>query len=168
MAAKTAGTWAPYEPMGIGNLDQVDASPRFPLGFRVKAKDTGATGYGYGEFVYLKGVASTARGSVALVKSDFSTALVQARDKGSLAVALAATVANTYGFYQVLGQAVVSCDAGVVADAPLYIDGTAGRVDDTAVAGDQVIGMRAVTADDTNTCVAHLGTRPSTADFDNA
>ena len=115
MAAKTAGTWAVYEPAGFGNLDQVDTTARFALGTRCKAKDKGSTAYGEGEFVYLKGVASTARGSVVLVKSDYTTSLLAARDKGAVAIALAATVANTYGWYQIRGQAVAACDAGVVA-----------------------------------------------------
>lgn len=169
MAAKTAGTWAVLEPLGFGNLDQVDTTARFTLGTRCKARDTGSTAYGDGEFIYLKGVGSTARGSVVLITGAYATALVQARDKGALAVALAAVDATTkFGWYQIKGKAVVACDSTITDDAPMYIDGTAGRVDDTAVAGDQVIGMRAASTDDTNTCVVAMVTNPATADYDNA
>jgi len=168
MAAKTAGTWIVLEPIGVGPLDSVDTAAAHVLGKRCKARDAGSTAYGFGEFIYLKGVASTVRGSVVLIKDDYSTSLVAARDKGALAVALAPVDADTkFGWYQILGQGVAACDT-VAANAPCYIDGTNGRVDDAAVAGDQIIGMRTVSADDTNTCVVNMSTYPATADYDNA
>jgi hypothetical protein len=168
MAAKTAGTWAVTSPVGFGQLDQVDTTARFPLGSRCKAKDVGSTAYGDGEFIYLSGVGSTVRGSVVLITDDYGTALIQARDKGGVGVALAVVDATTkYGWYQVLGKGVAACDT--VADgAPCYIDGTAGRIDDAAVAGDAVLGMRTSSADDTNTCLVTMASYPSVGDFDNA
>jgi len=168
MAAKTAGTWAVTSPVGINNaLADHSTTQLHPLGTRCKAVDRGTTDYGEGEFVYLKGVASTVRGSVVLVKDDYSTSLVAARDKGALAVALAATVANEYGWYQILGKGVAACGT-IAANAPLYIAAAGAIVDDAAVAGDQIIGMRSVTADDTSTAVVNMACHPATADFDNA
>jgi hypothetical protein len=168
MAAKTAGTWAVQDPIGVADLTNVDTTAAWTLGKRCKAKDVGATAYGFGEFIYLAGVTSCARGSVVLIKDDFSTSLIAARDKGAVAVALAAVDASTkYGWFQILGQGVAACDT-VAANAACYIDGTAGRIDDAAVAGDCVLGMRTVTADDTSTCVVCMATYPAVGDFDNA
>jgi hypothetical protein len=169
MAAKTAGTWVVQDPIGIqADLAQVDTAAQYPLGKRITAYDNGATGYGFGEFIYLAGVTSCARGSVCLVTDDWGTALIQARDKGAVAIALGAVDASTkFGWFQIWGKAVAACDT--VADgAPCYIDGTAGRVDDAAVAGDCILGMRTSSADDTSTCVVTMATYPSVGDFDNA
>jgi hypothetical protein len=167
MPVKVAGTWLATSPVGIKSLTDVDTSALYTVGTRCKARDVAtATAYGDAEFVYLKGVAGTARGQVVLIKDDYSTSLVAARDKGALAVALAATVANTWGWYQILGTGVVLCGT-VAASAPCYI--AAGNlVDDAVIAGDQIIGMRTKTTDDTSTCVVTMGTYPATADFDNA
>lgn len=168
MAAKTAGTWAVYEPVGIADLTVVGTTALHSLGKRCKAKDSGTTAYGFGEFIYLKGVTSTVRGSVVLIKDDFTTSLVAARDRGAIGIALGACDASTkYGWYQILGQGVAACDT-VAAAAPCYIDGTNGRIDDAVVAGDLVVGMRTVTADDTSTCVVNMATYPAVCDFDNA
>lgn len=167
MAAKTAGNWQALEPIGIGDLTVTGTTKLWPLGFRCKAKDMGTTEYGFGEFIYLQGVASTVRGSAVLIKDDYTTSLLTARDIGAVAVALSANVASQYGWYQILGTGVVACDT-VAANAPCYIDGTAGRVDDAAVAGDAILGMRTKTADDTSTCVVTMATYPAVGDFDNA
>ena len=166
MAAKTAGTWAVYEPVGIADLTVVGTTALHDLGKRCKAKDLGTTAYGFGEFIYLKGVTSTVRGSVVLVKDDFTTSLLAARDKGAVAVALAVCDANTkYGWYQIVGQGVAV--AGTVsANLPLYI--TAGGVTSSATTGEQIVGMRAVSAADTNTAVVNMATYPAVCDFDNA
>lgn len=169
MAAKTAGTFVPYEPMGFeADLTAVDTTARHDLGTRCKAKDLGATLYGDAEFIYCSGVASTARGSVVLITDTYGTSLIAARAIGAVGLALAAVDATTkFGWYQVLGKGVALCDT-VAANAACYIDGTAGRIDDAAVAGDAVVGMRTVTADDTSTCVVNMLTRPTVGDADNA
>ena len=169
MAAKTAGTWQVLSPVGlVSNLTDVDTTAVVSVGTRCTARDMGATAYGDGEFIYLTGVASTVRGSVVTITDTWGTALIAARGIGAVGVALAIVDATTkYGWYQTLGKGVAACDT-VAANAACYIDGTAGRVDDSAVAGDQIIGMRTVTSDDTGTCVVNMVVRPSVADFDNA
>jgi hypothetical protein len=169
MAAKTAGTWQCVSEIGIGDLTTVDTTAAHALGKRIRAKDMGSTQYGYGEFIYLSGVTSTARGSAVAISGTFSTTLLAARVTGNVGVALAAVDASTkFGWYQVAGKGVVLCDAGVVDAAALYIDGTAGRVDDTVVAGDAVQGMRASSTDDTNTCLFVIPVAAVVGDADNA
>jgi hypothetical protein len=94
-----------------------------------------------GEFIYLKGVASTAVGSwVTYNMDDGSTTLLAANAIGPVAVAMSANVANQYGWYQISGKAVGKALTGFVDNANVYATSTAGSVDDAVVAGDRVKG----------------------------
>lgn len=107
-----------------------------PLGTRVRAYDDTL---GEAEFVYLKGVASTAVGSWVLFnEADWTTSLLAANDIGQVAVAMSANVANQYGFYQVRGKAVGKALTGFLDNANVYATATSGSVDDAVVAGDRV------------------------------
>jgi len=97
--------------------------------------------YGAGEFIYLKGVASTAVGSwVTYNPDDFSSTLLAANAIGPVAIAMSACVANEYGWYLVQGKAVGKVAAGFVDNANVYATATAGTADDAIVAGDRVKG----------------------------
>jgi hypothetical protein len=64
-----------------------------------------------GEFIYLKGVASTIVGSIVNYDDTFQTALDSAAVTGPsrpLAIAMSANVANQYGWYQIAGLAVAA------------------------------------------------------------
>lgn len=170
MAAYTVSTgWKPIDRIGLNqNVGTTSTTQLHTLGERVKCRDTASSAYGDGEFIYLKGVVGTGAGSIVLIKDDYSTSLVAARDKGSLAAATAAIVADNYGWYQIKGKAMIKSAAAVAANAPLYIAAAGEVLDDLAVAGDQVIGARSVTAQDTATLIANFTCNPATADFDNA
>lgn len=92
-------------------------------------------------YIYLQGVASTVDGSVVVfAQGTWTTALVAAGKRGNIAIATAATVANTYGWYTYIGQDVsVGPTSAVASNVPLYASGTAGSLDDAAVKGDQVL-----------------------------
>jgi hypothetical protein len=170
MAAKVTGIYVSTDRiMGVEDLTTIGTTQLWPLGTIIKARDTGSTAYGDVEMMYLKGGTSIAAQSVVSVASDWTVALIAARAKGAVAVSIGAVDATTkYGWFVVRGKAAAKCDSGITDAAPLYIDGTSGRIDDTAVAGDLVIGAVAASTDDTNTCVVNLLTYPSVADFDNA
>jgi hypothetical protein len=103
--------------------------------------------YGPGEFIFLKGVASTVVGSVVLYSADdYSTTLAVADDKGTLAVAMAATVANTKGWYQISGKGVAKVLTGFADNGDCYLTGTAGSIDDAVVSGDYITGMKGASA----------------------
>ncbi len=107
-----------------------------PLGTRVRATDPT---YGEGEFIYLKGLASTAVGSwVTYNQDDNSTTLLAANAIGPVAVAMSACVANEYGWYQIFGKAVGKALANYADNGLVYATATAGSVDDAVVAGDRV------------------------------
>jgi hypothetical protein len=117
-------------------LTETTAAPAVPLGTIVQADDETL---GSGEFIYLKGVASTAVGSwVTYYQSDYTTTLLAANDIGQTAVAMSANVANQYGWYQIGGKAVGKALTGYVDNALVYATATAGSVDDAVVAGDRV------------------------------
>jgi hypothetical protein len=129
-------------------IDETDTTQQHPLGKVVKAKH--AT-YGEGEFVYLKGVASTVAGDVVEYDQNGGTTTRWAgtANKGTcLAVAMSANVANQYGWYQVGGAAAVNISGTVAAGDAAYWQATA-TVSSSAVNGKQVLGMIARTANGT-------------------
>lgn len=131
--------------LGQQKIGTVDTVQEFQLGTIVTAVDPV---YGGGEFVYLKGVAATAIGSVVSYDQYNGTSTLWAGTANKsypLAFATAATVANTYGWYQISG-AVVAAISGTVAAGDNAFFQAAGVISSTAVAGKQVLGMIAVTA----------------------
>lgn len=120
-----------WQPVAVNETSQ-----KHPLGTIRRAKDPV---YGEGEFIYLKGVASTAVGEwVTYNMDDGSTVRLAANAIGPVAVAMAATVANEFGWYQIQGKAVGKVLTGFADNANVYATATAGSVDDAVVAGDRV------------------------------
>lgn len=118
-----------------------------PLGTIVVATDPT---YGSGEFIYLKGLNSTAIGEwVTYNADDFSTTLLAANAIGPVAVAMSACVTGEYGWYQINGKAVGLAASGYADNGLVYATATAGTVDDTVVAGDRVKNAKGASAVDT-------------------
>lgn len=115
-----------------------------PLGTRAVANN------GKDEYIFLAGAANTANNVVVTYDENFATTLIAANAVGPVAVARA-TVDTTskYGWYQVRGTGTVSSDT-TAADKSLFIDGTAGRVDDAVVTGDLILNMTSTAADTSN------------------
>ena len=123
--------------IGASNLD---TAAQVPIGTIVTAVDPT---FGGGEFIYLVGVASTVVGSLVLFSpDDFTTTLATANDKGSLAVAMAGTLAANFGWYQIRGKASVRALVAFADDADCYLTSTAGSMDDAVVFGDMIFGMK--------------------------
>lgn len=123
--------------------------------------------YGSGEFIFLKGVASTAVGSVVVYNpDDFSTALAAANAIGPVAVAMSACVADKGGWYQISGKGVAKVLTGFADNANCYLTSTAGSIDDAVVAGDYIRGMKGASAIGTPSAgLAEVElSRPSVAD----
>ena len=142
-------TWTPAENTLLGQaIAETSTTQKMALGQIVRCKDPDN---GAGEFIYMKGVASTVVGSwVTYNSDDWSTTLIAGNAIGPVAVAMSANVANQYGWYQIQGKA--SAKAGDVADnAKVYIDTVAGQCDDAVVAGDKVFYAKWASADDTAT-----------------
>jgi hypothetical protein len=128
-------------------IAEVSTTQQHPLGTIVTAFDET---YGSGEFIYLKGVASTVVGSAVTYNlEDGTTTLLAADAIGPVGFAMSVTDAATdFGWYQISGVAVAKSDT-VADDANVYIDGTAGRVDDAVVDGDMVHLAKFASADGT-------------------
>jgi len=117
-------------------LADTSTTKKHDLGTIIRAVDAS---YGVGEFIYLKGVASTAVGSfVTYNMDDGSTALLAANAIGPVAVAMSANVADQYGWYQIQGKAVGKCLTQFADNGNVYATATAGSIDDAVVAGDRV------------------------------
>lgn len=120
------------------------------------------------EFIYLAGAASVGAGSVVTYDEVGVVTLIAARAIGPVAVASGATVAATWGWYQISGSRTAKCDAtGTEDNKQCYIDGTAGRIDSVVVAGDIVYGMCFRSNSAANLATVHMS-RPHVADTDNA
>lgn len=120
-------------------IGEVSTVQNHTLGLIIQGKDLASTAYGAGEFIYLKGVASTAVGSwVTYNADDGSTSLLAANAIGPVAIAMSANVASRYGWYQISGKAVGLAAAAYADNGLVYATATAGTVGDAVVAGDRV------------------------------
>lgn len=126
---------------GGPRLMETDTVQNFPLGFMVRGYEPI---HGFGEFVYLAGVASTTAGSLVNynpVTGATTINLGTAIAGLPLAFALAPTVAGLFGWYQVSGaaHAVVSA-ASAAAVGKVYAGSGIAGITSTATAGMQIIG----------------------------
>ncbi len=137
--------------LGLQPIATTDTVQRHALGKIVKAADPL---YGEGEFIYLRGVASTVVGSVVTwngitsgtVQGQTALAPATANLAQPLAVAMSANVANQFGWYQIAGNAVAATNGTLAAGpAPVYLAGS-GQLTSTAAAGRQVLGAINVSA----------------------
>ena len=101
--------------------------------------------YGQGEFIYLKGVASTAVGSwVGYVPGTGVTILAVANGNYPIAVSMTTnTTTTSYAWYQISGMAqALGLTSITVTSGFLWLTSTAGSVDDASVIGDAIIGAK--------------------------
>jgi hypothetical protein len=136
-------SWYHTDPdIGLQPINDTSTTQNHVLGKRVKGKD--AT-YGAAEFIYLKGVASTAAGDVVIYDEKAGTtarAVHTTAARGQCAVAMSANVASQYGWYMISGSCLVSSASNTVAaGAPVFLTGTDGNIDDAVVSTDKVDGM---------------------------
>ncbi len=128
---------------GYGITDVSGSETKYPsieVGTIRKAIDTGSDGDGIGEFIYLKGVASTVAGDWVVYDEECVTSRLAAATTGNVAVAMAATVADKWGWYQITGNAQAKRETGSAVDAALYSAGVTGSSDDAAADGRAIEG----------------------------
>lgn len=130
--------------------------PSIPVGTVAQFRDTGTTGLGVGTFIFLPGVASTTAGDVVqyTVSDGAASGGSTTRWTGTgatglpLAIATAATVASTWGWYQIGGAAIVNVAASVSAASAAYYGGTVSLLDDAQSNGKQVLNAFFASASD--------------------
>ena len=123
-------------------LTNVDSNKQYALGTR--GEDNAGN-----EYIYLQGVASTVAGSWVSFDEAHLTTLLTANAQGRVAIALAAVVADKFGWYQIYGKATGKVLTGFADNGKVYATSTAGSVDDADVAGDAIIGAIGRSAIDT-------------------
>lgn len=141
--------------LGVQPIAVTDTVQRHALGNIVRASDPT---YGAGEFIYLKGIASTVIGSMVDYDQYLGTTALSPATTGigPVAIAMSANVANQYGWYQVEGSAVVKAPNAMAVGADVFsLAATPGSVDDAAVNGEQILNAKVSTT--TGTPSAGLG-----------
>lgn len=108
------------------------------------------------EYIYLLGVALTAAGSWVSYDEDGATILLTANAVGRVGIAMAAIIADKYGWYQIYGKNEIAKTDTTATDKQLYIDATDGRADDADSAGDAIIGAISRSADTSNVATVEL------------
>lgn len=138
---------------GYPAIGSIGSTQAVPYGTMVEAVDPTL---GAGTFIYAKGLSSTAAGdAVAINVSTGVTTRTVAATRGTIGVATAALVANTFGWYQVRGLANVT--SGTVASgAAMFSTSTPGSVDDAVVTGSKIDGMVSVAASSGGTTLCTL------------
>lgn len=133
-----------FPQLGTQPLMSTSTTQAHPLGTIVMGVDPV---YGQAEFIYLKGVASTAAGDAVVydTKAGTTTRTVAA-SVGPVAIAMSANVANQYGWYQISGAGVVSSASATSGDV-CGTSATAGQCGNTTTA-QQIEGMKFTTAQD--------------------
>ena len=132
-------------PIGA-QIGQVDAAQVFQPGTTACAVyDSSASITLHGEFTYQKGVASCAIGSWVAINPDNDTvSLLGDAFRGGVAVATAATIASTWGWFQRTGKGNGLVEESVGDNAALFATTTAGEAGPTGSGLTEIIG--AVTA----------------------
>lgn len=119
-----------------------DTTQRHQLGLEVSAFDPW---WGYGEFLYVKSNDAILKGSVVCVGTAptfLATLTPTTINLGQpVAVAMAPMASGTYGWVQVVGNAIYKMGATAAADAAVGIFTSAGQLTGTIVAGRGIIGV---------------------------
>jgi len=133
-------TWNSLDLPGA-QIETVDTAQKFTLGQTCKARHV--TGDYEGEFVYMKGVASCVAGAWALLNYDnYTVSLLIDTNVGGVGIAIGATIASTFGWFQTKGKAEGWLAASCADNAELYTTAVAGVVDDVVTGQFQIWGAR--------------------------
>lgn len=138
--------WNPTENrLGLQPITSISTTANVPVGTIIRGSDST---YGGGEFIYLKGVASTVAGSMVTYDPQHSTTALSPNTANlaqPVAVAMAANTASYYGWYQIAGVAVIKKTAVKVSpNVALFQSGTTGRVMSTVASGKELLNARSV------------------------
>lgn len=152
-AGNTSGSLMNFVPIdvivGFSSIHDTGTTQLHDIGTRCRAKDMGPASLGEAEFIYLKGVANTAAGSV--VTYDQVQGITQllvddgTPEAGPLAVAMSACVASKFGWYCVRGQVPVLTADGAI-NTPGMINATAGSLKTSGEATTDLVGGTAFTS----------------------
>lgn len=111
--------------IGLQAIDETSTTQKHELGLICTADDPSL---GSGEFIYLKGVASTVVGSIVDYDVSFQSALhtTALNTPSAVGVAMSANVASQYGWYQISGLTTMTKSSAVSFAAGAALAGGAG------------------------------------------
>lgn len=132
--------------IGAQALASTSTVQNHPVLTRTKGNDPSL---GEGEFIYLKGLASTAAGDAVTWDEAGVTTRYAAATRGPVGVAMSANVANQWGWYQIRGVAVANAVAGVAEGNNVMTTATTGSLGTGTTAGQGIGGARWQSAVDT-------------------
>ena len=143
---------------GYPPITDTSTTEKVPVGTVITAHDDDSGGAG--EFIYLKGVASTVAGSVVTYNAtthDTTLAVVGAAKSLPVAIAMSANVASQYGWYQIGGVATTIKTTATSFAAGAALGTTGGEVI-AAATSNAVAGMvvAAIASGNTATCTVML------------
>jgi hypothetical protein len=151
--------------VGVQAITDHVTTAQHAVGKIVRGKDPT---YGAGEFIYLKGCASTTVGSIVNYNGlTYLTALgyIGENVAGPMAIAMSACVANEYGWYQIAGYAIASksCAVSFAAGAKVAVSTSTGLAVATISGNELQSAVVATVASATagRTTVALMVSRPS-------
>jgi hypothetical protein len=123
-------------------IADTSTTQKLALGTVVRAFEKDTVAIGAGEFIYLKGVASTVVGSLVTYDPFLATTTLAPATGGigPVAVSMSANVASQFGWYQVSGVAAVKAPNAMAVGSDVFmLAATPGSVDDAVVASEQVV-----------------------------
>lgn len=148
--------------IGAQALDSTSTVQNHPVLTRTLGNDEVL---GEGEFIYLKGLASTAVGDAVTWDEAGATTRFAAATRGPVGIAMSANVANQWGWYQIRGIATVNVVAGVTDGSNVMTTATTGSLGTGTTAGQGIGGARWQSATDTpSTGKAYLSMEGPVAD----
>lgn len=130
--------------IGAQPIAETSTTQKHNVGLICKANDPT---YGEGEFIYLKGVASTVVGSLVDYDNNALTTTLSPATGGTgpVAVAMSVNVLNQFGWYQIEGVAAVKAPSVAAVGDVYMLAATPGSVDEAVVANEAILGAKFVT-----------------------
>jgi hypothetical protein len=114
-------------------------------------------------YIYLKGVATTAANDWVVFDETYQTTRMVATSCGPAAIAQAATIASTFGWYLYVGSGTAYVLSAAVSAATLYANANAGSVATAVVANKAILNATTATAAASNAATVRLN-RPWVGD----
>lgn len=157
--ALTSADWARF----LGRDGTTVPIPMMYPGMKLEAYDPS---YGAAEFVLAYGVAGLQIGDAVRIGGGYATTRTVASVRGTIGISMAANTDPTaLSWFCVRGQVPARVAAATAINTPLFVTATAGSLDDAVVAGDNVVGATAATAQSATVRTAVLNTTNTQTDL---
>lgn len=133
------------------DTDIIDSTAKHNVGIR--AYDSAGN-----EYIYLLGIGSTVAGDWVSFDEAGATTLLITNARGRVGIAMAAIVADKYGWYQIYGKNTIALGTSghIATDSCLYTSAAAGVADDVDASTEFIVGAFSRSADASGVFTAEL------------